>query len=113
MNFTLTRQQAFRMSYYSFTLAFLTIVGIPVGCSITGRDNSGWDFLSDDINFLSTSAVLLIVFLLSSLFSGLYALKQHRVVAIWVVPLGVVFVIAIGSSFWGIYVYIFDPYGTS
>ena len=92
-------------------MAFLTVVGIPVGCSITSRDNSGWDFLSDDIRFLSISAVLIVVFLLVSLFSGIYALKQHRIVAVWVVPLAICFITAIGYLFYGLYVYIYDPHG--
>jgi len=107
----LTRRQAFRISYYSLGLAILTIIGIPVGCAITGRDNSGWDFLSDDIAFLSVSAVLLIGFLLVSLFSGVYALKRHRIVAIWVIPLATCFLISIGYLFFGVYIYVFDPYG--
>lgn len=107
----LARRQAFRISYYSLGLAILTIVGIPVGCAITSQDNSGWDYLSDDIRFLSVSTVLIVSFLLVSLFSGAYALKQHRIAAIWIIPLAICFFIAIGYLFFGLYIYIFDPYG--
>lgn len=107
----LTRLQAFRVSYYSLGLAILTLVGVPVGCSITSRDNSGWDNLSDDIRFLGISALLIIVFLLLSLFSGVYAIRQHRIAAIWVIPLAICFLVGAGWGCLALYLYIFDPHG--
>ena len=82
----LTEEQAFRTSYYCLSLALLTLVGLPVGCAVATKDNLSWDYLSDDINFLSTSAFLIVVFLFLSLSTGVYAFRQHRLVAFWVIP---------------------------
>ena len=101
----------FRLSVYSLGLAVLTVAGLPVGCAVTSRDNSGWDFLSDDIRFLSVSATLVAFFLLASLITGMLSLKQHRIAAIWVLPLSLVFVVAIGYSIFGLYIYVFNPFG--
>ena len=107
----MTKALAFRISYYCLGLALLTMVGLPVGCAITMRDNSGWDYLSDDINFLSWSTALIVGFLLVSLATGVYALKEFRVATLWVLPLGLCLIIGVGSSIFGLYIYIFDPYG--
>ena len=106
----LTRQEAFRISYYSLGFTILTLVGIPVGFSIMSRNNSGWGFLSDDIQFLSVSLFLIISFMLVSLFSGIYAYKQHRIVAIWLIPLCICLIIALGGLVWGAYVYMAEPF---
>ena len=107
----LTKTQAFKLSYYSLTLAFFTIVGVPVGCSITRRNNSGWDFLTDDITFLAISAFLFIVLSLVSLISGLYALKKHRVAIYWIVPIGICLILAVCGLLWGAYVFLMNPFG--
>lgn len=109
----LTKEKAFRASYCCLGLALLTIVGLPVGCSVTRKDNSGWDFLSDDINFLTVSAGLIVAFLFASLLTGVYARNQHRIVFVWIVPLVILFGAALVGSFWGLYIYMFDPYGTT
>ena len=107
----LNQKQAFRISCYSLGLAAITIIGIPIGCAITRRDNTGWEYLTNDITYLSWSTFLFISFLLISLFSGAYALKQFRIAALWVIPLAICFIIAVGYLFFGLYVYVFDPYG--
>ena len=103
----------FKVSCYSVGLAVLTVLSVPVGCALTSRDNSGWDYLSDDIRFLTASALLLAVFSAIALFSGLRALKQRRIAALWVVPLSIIFLVIVGYSFFGLYIYLFDPYGAS
>ena len=107
----LTRQQAFRISYYSLGFTLLTLVGIPVGFTIMGRNNSGLDFITGDIQFLSIALFLIISFMLVSLLSGIYAYKQHRIVAIWLIPLSIFLILALGGLIWGAYVYLADPLG--
>ncbi len=107
----LTRAQAYRISYYSLGLALLTVVGLPVGCALTGRDNSGWDYLSDDLNYLSASAILFCLFLLLALVTGAYAKRDYGLAALWVWPLTLVVALAICFGFYGLYIYIFEPFG--
>jgi len=102
----------FKLSVYSLVLAVIAVFGLPAGCAITSQDNSGWDFLSDDIHFLTVSAILISFFLFSSLVTGILALKENKIATLWVVPLGLLFVGAIGFSLYGLYIYFFDPFGT-
>ncbi|MBT8136436.1 MAG: hypothetical protein KJO54_05390 [Gammaproteobacteria bacterium] len=106
-----TTARWFKLSYYSLGLALLTIAAVPVGCAITARGNSGWETLSDDIRYLSASVVLVVFFLLTSLVAGIRAFKQHRIAALWVMPIGLICIAAIAYAIYGLYIFVFDPFG--
>lgn len=103
----------FKYSVYSLAMAVLVVVGVPAGCAATSLDNSGWDYFDDDVYFLTVSVVLFVTFLLVSLATGIPALKERKIVALWVIPIGMAVIVAIGSAVYGLYIYIFDPFGMS
>ena len=107
----LSHDRAFRISWLSLAFSGCVVLSIPVGLTLAGSGASGWDGLSDEIHFLAYSGGVFVLALLVSLFTGLRSLKRHKIAALWVVPLAVCFMVAIGYGFFGLYIYFFDPYG--
>ena len=87
------------LSLKYFVICLLSLVAIPVSCSIVVPSNANWDQLGPAVTILVLGITIAGICGLISLITGMISARQKKIVLFWVIPL---FVTAIWFSLLGI-----------
>ena len=84
------------ISWLSLVLALTSLLLTPVIAFINDDGHPTWDQLSDQLGLLFNGTAITVLFLLASFASGMFAWKRRKIVLLWVVPIGIAVVVALG-----------------
>lgn len=90
------RNKSFFISWLNLVLALTSLLLTPVIVFINDDREPTWDQLSEQMGIMFNGAAIAVVFLLLSFASGIFAWKRRKIVLLWVVPIGIAVVVALG-----------------
>lgn len=78
----------FKVSWVSLLASVIPIAIVPIIIWLTDDRYPGWDQLSEQLTILSYGLLIAVLLLLVSFSAGIAALRSHRIVLLWVIPIG-------------------------
>ncbi|MGI9571251.1 MAG: hypothetical protein ACR2PH_16285 [Desulfobulbia bacterium] len=84
------------ISWLSLVLALTSLLLTPVIVFINDDRQPTWDQLSEQLGLMFNGAAIAVFFLLVSFGSGIFAWRRRKIVLLWVIPIGITVVVALG-----------------
>lgn len=97
---------SFHISWIAFVLALLSIALIPVIIWLVDDGRPGWDQMDTDLGIIVLGLACALACLLATFIASIYAVRERKIVLLWMLPSGIVVTIALSY----LLVYLIGPF---